>query len=44
MYFIPMFDDTDGYYDSSSAVRIPKPSISLALELTSNSGGPTGVP
>ena len=35
MYFVPMFDDTDGYYDAASGVSFPKPWIHSALELTS---------
>lgn len=34
MYFVPMFDDTDGYYASASGVSLPISSISSALELT----------
>ena len=34
MYFVPMFDDTDGYYDAASGVKFSKPSIRSALKLT----------
>lgn len=35
MYFIPMFDETDGYYESAAGVSRPAPFVSLALRLTS---------
>lgn len=33
MYFVPMFDDTDGYYASASGVSLPSSFTSSALEL-----------
>ena len=33
MYFVPMFDDTDGYYASASGVSLPTSSPSSALVL-----------
>lgn len=35
MYFVPMLDDTAGYYESASSVSLPNSFISSALKLTS---------
>ncbi len=35
LYFVPMFDETSGYYDSDSGVSLPASSDLTALELTS---------
>ena len=42
MYFVPMFDDTSGYYDSGSGVSCPVSCITFVQELTCCSGGLNG--
>ena len=42
MYFVPMFDDTTGYYDSGTAVSSPVSCITFAQDLTCCSGGLIG--
>lgn len=36
MCFVPMFDDTDGYYTSASGVSLPTSSGSSSLKLTTD--------
>ena len=42
MYFVPMFDDTSGYYDSGSDVSSPVSCLNFVQELTYCSGGLNG--
>ena len=42
MYFVPMFDDTSGYYDSGSDVSSPVSCLNSVQELTCCSGGLNG--
>ena len=42
MYFIPMFDDTDGYYEAASGVSNPVATLMTCAHRRSDSGGPTG--
>ena len=42
MYFVPMFDDTDGYYDSTSGVSRPISFFPRVSDWCQCSGGPLG--
>ena len=43
MYFVPMFDETPGYYDSGSDVSSPVSCMTFVQKLTCCSGGLNGV-
>ena len=42
MYFVPMFDETSGYYDSGSDVSSPVSYMTFIQKLTCCSGGLNG--